>query len=555
MREFLSYLVMPYLWQGMLIAIEITVISMALALGLGLALALMRQSRNAVLRTAALLYIWFIRGTPILLQLVFLYTALPTLGIGLDSVQTAVLGFTLNESAFAAEIIRGGIRSVNRTQLIAAQSLGMGTVLTLRKIVLPQALRAILPALGNDAISMLKLTSLGSVIAVNELMLRSQNIVAQNFLFFQVYCASGLMYLLATTLMSFGQSLLEQKLKLGDEPAESAEEPFAARVLRLASGRRAPKIEFQDEPPPPPPVNLGAKSSSGLARFLADLGASGHHPTDDAFVDCRGVSKNYGGKQVLCGVDLKVGKGEVVVLIGPSGSGKSTLLRMINHLETMDGGEVLVGGEHVGYQNDDGALRPVRDLARARATARIGMVFQHFNLFDHLPVAENVSIAPVYVFGMPQADADRVAADLLTDVGLGNHLRHLPHRLSGGQQQRVAIVRALAIAPRLMLFDEPTSALDPELVDEVLQLMRRLAEAGMTMIVVTHEIRFARAVADRIVFMAEGRVVEEGPPEQILTAPREERTRRFLRHLIPNEGEADESEPRDGARALSSAPP
>ena len=534
MREFLQFLFMPYLWKGMLIAIEITVVSMVLALILGLCLALMRPARNPVLRGTALVYVWFVRGTPILLQLVFLYTALPTIGIRLDSIQTAILGFTLNEAAFAAEIIRGGIRSVNRTQIIASQSLGMGTVLMLRKIVLPQALRAIMPALGNDTISMLKFTSLGSVIAVNELMLRSQSLVAQNFLFFQVFCAAGLMYLAVTTLMSFGQSLLEDALKIGNDVAENTPPTIARSVLNF--GRRMAGKPQSAEPAVPLPAAVAPnRSRDGLAAFLANIGARGHNPAGEVFVDCRSVSKSYGKREILSGIDLKVRRGEVVVIIGPSGSGKSTLLRLINHLESVDGGEILVGGEHVGYRRVDGELRPVRDLAKARARARIGMVFQHFNLFDHLPVEDNVSIAPIHVFGQSPDEADRTAAALLGDVGLGNHLSHLPHRLSGGQQQRVAIVRALAISPRLMLFDEPTSALDPELVDDVLQLMRRLAESGMTMIVVTHELRFARAVADRIVFMADGRVVEEGTPEEILTNPSEERTRKFLGHLLQHD--------------------
>ena len=218
--------------------------------------------------------------------------------------------------------------------------------------------------------------------------------------------------------------------------------------------------------------------------------------------------------------------------MGPSGSGKSTLLRLVNHLESVDDGEIRVGGELVGYREVNGALKPLRNLAKARAAARIGMVFQHFNLFDHLPVIDNVAIAPMHVYGQAPGEARATAVSLLQDVGLGGHVAHLPHRLSGGQQQRVAIARALAISPRLMLFDEPTSALDPELVGEVLQVMRRLAEAGMTMIVVTHEVRFARDVADRIVFMADGQVVEEGAPDEILVRPREERTRRFLSHLI-----------------------
>jgi polar amino acid transport system permease protein len=217
------------------------------------------------------------------------------------------------------------------------------------------------------------------------------------------------------------------------------------------------------------------------------------------------------------------------VLMGPSGSGKSTLLRLINHLEAVDDGEVLVDGKHVGYvRHDDGSLRPVHRLAQARAAARIGMVFQHFNLFDHLRVLDNICIAPVHVYDRDPVETRELARLLLRDVGLEQHAQHLPHRLSGGQQQRVAIARALAIQPKLMLFDEPTSALDPELVGDVLSVMRRLAEAGMTMVVVTHEVRFAREVADRVVFMDEGVVVEQGTPEQVLGNPEQARTRQFL---------------------------
>ena len=220
--------------------------------------------------------------------------------------------------------------------------------------------------------------------------------------------------------------------------------------------------------------------------------------------------KAYGGREVLRGIDLTVARGEVVTIMGPSGSGKSTLLRMVNHLEALDRGEMLVAGKHVGYRKVDGVLRPMRDLAKARAEARIGMVFQHFNLFDHLTALENVIEAPIRVHGQDPERAREIGMGLLTMVGLVHHANHLPHRLSGGQQQRVAIARALAISPRLMLFDEPTSALDPELVAEVLAVIRRLAEAGMTMIVVTHEVRFAREVADRVVFMDGGVIVEAG---------------------------------------------
>jgi polar amino acid transport system permease protein len=220
--------------------------------------------------------------------------------------------------------------------------------------------------------------------------------------------------------------------------------------------------------------------------------------------------------------------------MGPSGSGKSTLLRLINHLETIDAGEITVDGRHVGYRRDGDRLVPVSNLAKARADARIGMVFQQFNLFSHLSALENVIEAPMQVFGESRQAATARALQLLDSVGLASHAHQLPHRLSGGQQQRVAIARSLALSPHLMLFDEPTSALDPELVGEVLAAMRRLAESGMTMIVVTHEVRFAREVADRVLFMDEGLILEAGSPDEVLGNPRHPRTRRFL-HQVERE--------------------
>jgi len=209
--------------------------------------------------------------------------------------------------------------------------------------------------------------------------------------------------------------------------------------------------------------------------------------------------------------------------------GGTRLLRMIAHLEPMDRGEITVDGAHVGYERVDGVLRPSHHVARERARARIGMVFQQFNLVEHLTALENICEAPVRVHGARPDVARARAITLPSSVGLAYHADHLPSRLSGGQQQRVAIARALAISPRVTLFDEPTSALDPELVSEVLSVIRRLAEGGMTMIVVTHELRFAREVADRIVFMADGRITEEGTPEEILERPREARTQQFLK--------------------------
>jgi len=245
-------------------------------------------------------------------------------------------------------------------------------------------------------------------------------------------------------------------------------------------------------------------------------------------VEAIDVRKQFGDNEVLKGITLSVAPGEVVCLIGPSGSGKSTFLRCINHLERIDGGELRVAGDLVGYREHNGKLYELREREVAARREKIGMVFQRFNLFGHMTAVENVSEGPIGVLGVPKAQAREEARLLLTRVGLEHRLGAYPHELSGGQQQRVAIARALAMKPQLMLFDEPTSALDPELVGEVLDVMRELANEGMTMIVVTHEMGFARDVADRVVFMDGGVVVEEGPARDVIERPQHARTREFL---------------------------
>ncbi|WP_433556266.1 amino acid ABC transporter ATP-binding protein [Pseudonocardia xinjiangensis] len=245
-----------------------------------------------------------------------------------------------------------------------------------------------------------------------------------------------------------------------------------------------------------------------------------------------GVRKRFGDTEVLRGIDLTVSKGKVVCLLGPSGAGKSTFLRCINHLETIDGGQVWVDGEPIGFRLRHGKLYELPEREVAKQRRHIGMVFQRFNLFAHRTVLENVAEGPVRVLGVATGDARREALALLDRVGLAHRADAYPGQLSGGQQQRVAIARSLAMRPKLMLFDEPTSALDPELVGEVLEVMRALAAADMTMIVVTHEMGFAREVADEVVFMVDGAVVETGPPSQVLAAPRHERTRQFLARVL-----------------------
>jgi polar amino acid transport system permease protein len=518
LMEVLTYASSSFLLDGALTAIEIAALAMVGGVLLGLMLALMRLSTLPPIHGTAWLYIWFMRGTPLILQLVFLYDALPVVGIKLDSFTTAVVGFMLNEAAFSAEIIRGGIVSVDRRQSLAAASFGMGPFLTLRRIILPQAMRAILPGMANQTISMIKGTSIASVIFVNELTFRAQQIVGQNFKFFTVFAAAGIIYLILTSGVAVAQFYLEKFYSLEASKKTPAKAiPAAAVAAENGSGAAAP-------------------SPTAWMDSLQASRTEGSVP-DQPFVICRNVQKSYGDKEILRGIDLFVQRGEVVVLMGPSGSGKSTLLRLVNHLEPLDWGEITVDGKYVGYQKNqigDG-LKPTRNVAKARADARIGMVFQHFNLFDHLTALDNIMEAPIHVYGEATEKMRTLAMNLLRMVGLANHAHHLPHRLSGGQQQRVAVARALAISPRLMLFDEPTSALDPELVGEVLAVIRRLAEAGMTMIVVTHEVRFAREVADRVIFMDEGHIVEQGPPEDVLDRPKHERTQRFLRMVEQQE--------------------
>jgi polar amino acid transport system ATP-binding protein len=246
----------------------------------------------------------------------------------------------------------------------------------------------------------------------------------------------------------------------------------------------------------------------------------------------RGVHKHFGGYHALRGIDMTVAAGEVVCLIGASGSGKTTLLRCINQLVAIEAGAIWVDGELLGYRPDGRRLHPLSERQIAAQRLNTGMVFQRFNLFPHMTALQNVIEGPVQVQRRKRADVTAEALTLLDQVGLADRASHYPAQLSGGQQQRVAIARALAMRPKLMLFDEPTSALDPELVGEVLAVMRALARTGMTMIVVTHELAFAREVADRVVFMDAGAIVESGPAATLLTAPSEPRTRAFLAAVL-----------------------
>jgi polar amino acid transport system permease protein len=495
MHNFLHYVTLGYLWDGIWPTLEISLASLVGAVVLGAVVAELRNSRFWPFKVITSLYVWIIRGTPPLLQLVFVFDALPQIGIKFNPIDSAIVAFTLGEAAFFSEIIRGGVLGVDRNQLLAGEALGMSPWVMRRKVVFPQALRAIIPSLGNEFINLIKSTSLASVVSVAELTQRSQYLSSASFNYFSVFFASGVMYLLLTSGVAVLQHGLERRVRLDR------------------------KVSV---PPVPQSVDL-----SDASAVVKDRSAHSALP----FVVFEGVEKSYGDRKVLDGIDLKVQRGEVVAILGGSGSGKSTLLRLVNHLDALGGGSITVAGHRVGYGPEGVPEESPRRLARDRADARIGMVFQHFNLFPHLSALDNVRLAPRHVYGSDKAVATARAYELLAAVGLADHAAKRPGQLSGGQQQRVAIARALATEPQLMLFDEPTSALDPELVGEVLAVMRRLASEGMTMLVVTHEIRFAREVADRVVFIENGRVVEEGAPEQVLGSPREPQTQRFLQSL------------------------
>ena len=523
MSLFLHYLSLPYLITGVWFTLAVTALGLGGGLILGVVLAAMQLSRFTVLAAFARGYTIIFRGTPLILQMVFAYDALPQIGLKLSAIGAAGLALAANEAPFIAEMLRAGVLGIDRGQVLAGQALGMTPSLLMRRIIAPQAIRMMIPAFGNETVSALKNSSLASVISVQELTLRSTQLASSTFDFFSIFFASGLIYLVLTTGVSVIQLMVERALDL-DRPATEN------RFARLLPWYRAPLALQAVASDPIATVQPEAAAASrdtrvsraDRARRSADLAHN------EAVVDVSGLYKAYGTQPVLAGVDLTVRLGEVVALLGPSGSGKSTLLRCINHLEGWDAGIVKVGGRRMGFRGDGKPLSP-RELAEERATVGVGMVFQQFNLFGHLSALENVAGPLRWVHGVSRADADRRARELLERVGLGERAHALPRHLSGGQQQRVAIARAIAPNPAVLLLDEPTSALDPELVNEVLEVIRRLAvEDGLTMIISTHQLRFADEVADRVVFLSGGTIIEEGPAHQVLTHPRNPITARFL---------------------------
>ena len=509
MDRFLHYLTLGYLWEGALIAVQLMVAALVGGILVGFFLALASLSPRLWLSLPVKAYIYILRGTPVLLQLIIFYNVLPQFGILLSPFTSALLALTINETAYCAEIIRGGIISANRDQRLAAQAFGFSRRAEFIQVVIPQALRAILPTLGNESVGLLKSTSLASVVGVAELTMRGQTIVSTNFQFLPVLLASGAIYIILSSLLALGQWWAERRVSL------------EARAERAARRVSIPQVAAE----PLPAVSQPHRSRA----------------TDEVLLDIDKLQVAYGDAVVLKDFTLQVRRSEVVVLLGRSGSGKSTLMKTIMALVPVRSGSIRLGGLRIG-QTEEGRAMGRRALTRNRIAARLGIVFQNFALFDHLTAEENVMSIPVIVQKRDRAEARTAALRALAQVGLSGFEHRLPHELSGGQQQRVAIARALASDPQLMLFDEPTSALDPELVREVNATIRALADTGLTMVISTHDVGFARSVADRIVFLKGGQLVESGPPS-ILDAPQTETFAAYLRQEERVEGPAPQRLP------------
>lgn len=469
-------------WQATWTVIKLSLLTWFFSIVLGFILALAKQSPRKLFNTPARIYIWLFRSIPLLVLLIFVYNlpqAMPSLASILnDPFRAGLIAMVLCEAAYIAEIHRGGLLSIPKGQSEAARALGMRYAGTQWRVVIPQALRVALPALANEYIAIVKLSSLVSVISLTEILMVGQRLYSQNFLVMETMAAVAFYYVFIVTVFDF---LLKRLEKYLDVTQRNTSRPVDAEMRQLAvAGQPTTARHFSDQAAPA-------------------LQASRLH-------------KAYNNVEVLGAVSLRIQPGEVVSVIGPSGSGKTTLICLLNGLEQIDNGEIKINGQPFIHLNRQGQQKP-RFTENAQHRMNIGMVFQSFNLFPHLTVLGNLLLAPRYHRLASEVELKQQACELLHKVGMLDHAWKYPHQLSGGQQQRVAIARALMMRPQIMLFDEPTSALDPEKVNEVLQVIESLAQEGITMVIVTHEMNFAFKVSDRIVFMEKGRVVCDDTPQ------------------------------------------
>ncbi|OHV80931.1 amino acid ABC transporter permease/ATP-binding protein [Ensifer sp. LCM 4579] len=493
MAEVLPNMIMVGLKNTLILAIASTFFGTLI----GIVLAVMGISENRPLKWIARVYTDMFRGLPAIVTILIIGQGFARLGrdlFGPSPYPLGILALSLIAGAYIGEIFRSGIQSVERGQLDATRTLGMTYGQGMRLVVIPQGIRRVLPALVNQFIGNVKDSSLvyflGLLASERELFRVGQDhaVLTGNL---SPLLLAGAFYLLITVPLTHLVNFIDERMRIGKRIA--VVQSGLAEVAELA------KAGEQD---------IAKPSSTTQKRFK---GGS---------IEVQNINMAYGALQVLHGVNLKVEPGTVTCLIGPSGSGKSTLLRCLNRLVECRSGDILLDGESIYRQTPDQLRR------------RVGMVFQQFNLFPDRSALANITLALRKVKGMSSEQAEAVAEARLQEVGLLERKDHRPANLSGGQQQRVAIARALALEPEVMLFDEVTSALDPELVKGVLNLMADLGRRGMTMVVVTHEMNFARKVANQVVFMDEGRIVEAGTPKEIFDNAHSPRLRRFLSEVL-----------------------
>jgi polar amino acid transport system permease protein len=490
MAEVLPNMLRVGLVNTLLLAAASTVLGTAI----GMVLALMGISRHAVPRIAARIYTDIFRGLPAIVTILLIGQGFARLGrvlFGNSPYPLGILALSLIAGAYIGEIFRSGIQSVERGQMDACRTLGMTHGQGMRLVVIPQGIRRVLPALVNQFIGNVKDSSLvyflGLLASERELFRvgQDQAVLTGNL---SPLLLAGIFYLLITVPLTHLVNHIDRRLREG-------------RAIRPAGSGLAEVAEVATSAGAPAPGTAARRYQGGT-------------------IEIRDLDAYFGEFHVLRGIGLTVAAGTVTCLIGPSGSGKSTLLRCVNRLVEPRSGDILLDGASIYAESAD------------RLRRRVGMVFQNFNLFPDRTALRNVTLALRKVRRLGRAEAGKLARARLAEVGLAERVEHRPASLSGGQQQRVAIARALALDPEVMLFDEVTSALDPELVKGVLALMGQLAERGMTMIVVTHEMGFARRMADQVVFMDEGAIVEVGPPEAIFDNPQSPRLKRFLSEVL-----------------------
>ncbi|MDY7563263.1 amino acid ABC transporter permease/ATP-binding protein [Pseudomonas sp. 10B1] len=482
-------------WEACITVIELSALGWFIGMVLGFLLASAKLSTSRWLRIPAAIYIWFFRSVPLLVLVVFVYN-LPQLfpvtrEVLSNPFYSGLFALIVTEAAYMAEIHRGGLISVAKGQKEAGRALGVGLIGLQRLVVIPQAFRISLPTLINEYITVVKLTSLVSVISLTEILTVGQRLYATNFLVMETLSAVAVYYVLIVTVFGWLLQRFEQYLEMNNRTPQTLDE-YGLSALR---------------------GNLTAQPS--LVRSHVGPGAA-------PALQLNNIHKSYGQHDVLQGIDLDVRAGQVISIIGPSGSGKTSLIRTINGLESIDQGEIILFGESFIHAGDNPNSLQIR-----QGVQRIGMVFQNFNLFPHRTILDNITLAPRY-HGQDRDESEQRAYALLDKVGLLAHAHKYPHQLSGGQQQRVAIARALAMDPQIMLFDEPTSALDPELVGDVLNVIRDLAKEGMTMLIVTHEMEFAMSISDRVIFMEDGNIQVDAAPQVIRAHDAGDRVRRFM---------------------------